>query len=296
VVEAVGQEMRRPLVLILGGSGNLGTSLKRVTKAINKYDFHFPSRETLPLQDISQVRSFLEDLKPLAIINAAAWTNVEAAETNEEDARRLNATLPGAIASWCSLQAAQFIHFSSDYVFDGLKREPYIESDQKSPISIYGSSKSEGEENILATCNPLSTIVRTSGLYGFAPNNFVMKVLRKALSGENLDVVVDQQMTPTNCDDLAIFALSLLEKTELPKVIHYSNTGSTNWNEVAREVYKFVEQDPEKVKRIESSDYPSRAKRPRQSRLDTLYPNLTKESNHSWVDSLERFLKEVVYG
>jgi dTDP-4-dehydrorhamnose reductase len=296
VVEAAGQEMRKPLVLILGGSGNLGHSLKRFTKAINEYDFYFPSRATLPLQDIPQVRKFLEDLKPLAIINAAAWTDVEGAETNGDDARRLNATLPSVIASWCSRQAAQFIHFSTDYVFDGLKREPYIESDQKSPISIYGSSKSEGEENILATCNPLSTIVRTSGLYGFTPNNFVMKVLRKAVSGEILDVVVDQQMTPTNSDDLAIFALSLLEKTELPKLIHYSNIGSTNWNEVAREVYKFVEQDPEKVKRIESNNYPSRAKRPRQSRLDTLYPNLTEESNHRWVDSLERFLKEVVYG
>jgi dTDP-4-dehydrorhamnose reductase len=287
--------MTEPLVLVLGGSGNLGQSLKRFTSNFTDYEFLFPSRAVLSLHRGSQVTRFLEDTKPFAIINAAAWTNVEGAETDQESAKKLNATLPSVLASWCSKESAKFIHFSTDYVFDGLKPDPYLENDPKSPLSVYGSSKSEGEDAIIALDNPTSTIVRTSGLYGFTRNNFVMKVLDRAINGDDLKVVVDQTMTPTNADDLAMYSLSLLKRSHFPRVIHFSNKGSTNWNEVSRFIYQFVGQDPEKVKKISSSEYESRAKRPQQSRLGTLFPDLADQSNHNWTDSLERFLREVLH-
>jgi len=295
-VEAIDQDMTKPSVVTLGGSGNLGHSLQKLSPSFRDYEFLFPSRLNLPLQEVSQVVDYLGDVKPITIINAAAWTNVEGAETNHEDARKMNSTLPGILASWCSENGAYLIHFSTDYVFDGLKVDPYLEDDQKSPLSFYGVSKSEGEDLILETNNLETTIVRTSGLYGFTPNNFVMKVLAKAIIGDDLRVVNDQEMIPTNSDDLAAFSLSLLGRAQLPKVVHFSNEGSTNWNEVARAIYRFVGQDPEKVKRISSNEYETRAKRPRQSRLGTIYPNLTKEDNQDWLDSLQRFLKEVTHG
>ena len=288
--------MTRKTILVLGGAGNLGQSLRRHSKSPNNDEFHFPSRDALPLQKESEVRDFLNQLKPTAIINAAAWTNVERAETHQVEARYMNSTLPSTLISWSGESNTKFIHISTDYVFDGLKRDPYLENDTKSPISVYGASKSEGEDAIIATNNPNATVVRTSGLYGFTSNNFVMKVLKKAMAGEELSVVDDQQMSPTNADDLALFCLSLLEITELPRLIHFSNHGSTNWNEIARAVYDFVKKDPEMVRKIRSTDYQSSVRRPQQSRLGTLYPYLTNPFNRDWRDSLGNFLKEVVNG
>ncbi len=295
MVEALGETMTKSSVLVLGGTGNLGESVRRLSTLFTEFSFFFPSREEFPLGDGARICDRLDEIKPDAIINGIAWTNVDEAEKNHPEARYLNAVLPGVIASWCSDRGARFIHYSTNYVFDGSHPSPYLETDRKSPLSFYGISKSDGEDAVLGIAAPSSVIVRTSGLYGFTPNNFVMKILNRARRGDELRVVVDQEMTPTSADDLARFSLALLKREQLPKVIHFANHGSTNWNEVARAVYLFLGQDPEKVKKVEYSEYPSIAKRPQQGRLGTLYPDLVAESNHNWNESLDRFLSEVVH-
>jgi dTDP-4-dehydrorhamnose reductase len=294
LVEALGETMTKSSVLVLGGTGNLGESVRRLSTLFTEFSFFFPSREEFPLGDRARICDRLDEIKPDTIINGIAWTNVDEAEKNHPEARYLNAVLPGVIASWCSDRGARFIHYSTNYVFNGSHPSPYLETDPKSPLSFYGISKSDGEDAVLGIAAPSSVIVRTSGLYGFTPNNFVMKILNRAKRGDELRVVVDQEMTPTNADDLARFSLAILKREQLPKVIHFANNGSTNWNEVARAIYLFLGQDPEKVKKVQSSEYPSTAKRPHQGRLGTLYPDLVAESNRDWNKSLDRFLREVV--
>jgi len=293
-VEAFGKTMTNSPVLVLGGTGNLGRSVRRLSMMFDKYSFFFPSREEFPFENGAEILDQLDKIKPNAIINAVAWTNVDEAERRQSEAWYLNAVFPKVIASWCSERGARFLHYSTNYVFDGCDPDPYLETDRKSPLSFYGASKSEGENAILELASSSNIIVRTSGLYGFTSNNFVAKILNRAKQGDELRVVVDQFMTPTNADDLARFSLTLLEKEHLPEVVHFANTGSTNWNEVARAVYTFVGQDPEKVKEVQSSEYLTVAKRPRQGRLGTLHPKLIAESNHEWNQSLDSFLREVV--
>ncbi len=232
-------------------------------------------RPTLDLSKPESIRSVVEEVKPDLIISAAAYTAVDQAESDEDTARAVNALGPRALAKAAALRGIPIIHLSTDYVFDGMKSEPYVETDAVGPMSAYGRTKLEGERALLeATDN--AVILRTAWVYSPFGKNFVKTMLRLAETRKTVNVVADQIGNPTSALDIAdgIFkvARNLTEDDDrcLRGIFHMSGRGEASWADLAEEIFRFSASKggpSATVARIPTADYPTPAKRPANSRL-----------------------------
>lgn len=272
-------------VLITGVTGQVGHALKMRSSTVEKMfdQVVFVGRSELNLASQSDMEKFLDVLKPTVIINPAAYTAVDQAESDCDAAMLVNTQAPTVLAQWAKRNNALLIHYSTDYVFDGKKIDPYNESDPTSPQSVYGSTKLGGEKAILESrCDHI--IFRTSWVYGAFGKNFLKTILRLSMEKSELRVVADQFGTPTSAGLIADVTLQALQKylsssheskLAYHGLYHLTARESTNWCEFARLVvteatkYTKLKVTPSSVYPISSCEYPTPASRPVNSRLDT---------------------------
>lgn len=249
-------------VLLTGRTGQVGSALESVLAG----DLVATERSTLNLADSGAIRRVVREVKPDAIVNAAAYTAVDRAESERELAMAINAAAPGALAEEARRLGALLVHYSTDYVFDGEKREPYVEDDAPNPLNAYGASKLAGEQAILASgCRYL--ILRTSWVYGPRGGNFMLTILRAARERPELRVVDDQVGAPTSSLAIARATAQLLRTPGAAGLYHLSAAGKTSWCGFARAILERAAIATPVVP-IRSADYPSPARRPRNSLLD----------------------------
>ena len=276
------------MILVLGANGQLGFELKRLlgSEAI------YLDRNQCDLTDQSQINKIFEDYKFSTLINAAAYTQVDKAEDEQNLAFGINALAPGYLAELCRDHSVKLVHFSTDYVFDGLSKVPYLEDHSIAPINYYGVTKAEGEKRILKS-NQSSLIIRTSWVYSSHGNNFVKTMIKLGNSREELKVVNDQFGSPTWAKELALVTLDAIKK-DLKGIYNYSQEGECSWYEFALEVKRFSGFSA-KVTPILTIEYPTRAKRPNYSLLskEKIKKDLKMEIP-DWKESLNKMMKEVL--
>lgn len=253
--------MEKPVIIVSGKNGQLGNELKDAAVLFPQFDFHFFDRVELDIASTDAVNAVFEKYKPAYFINTAAYTLVDKAETEQEQAYLINAAATGDIANACKAYNTKLIHISTDYVFNGNGSEPYNETDATDPVNYYGYTKWMGEQ--LALNNNLVTIViRTSWVYSVYGNNFVKTMLRLMKDRSDFNVVSDQFGTPTYAKDLAEAIMQIISQDNFqPGIYHFSNEGAINWYEFATAI-KDIKQLNCTVHPIPSSQYPTPAKRP----------------------------------
>lgn len=264
-------------ILLLGASGQVGWELLRTLNVVG--DVVATARDgsadvRLDVGDLDAVRAMLDAVAPDVVVNAAAYTAVDKAESEPATALRINADLPGALGEWAASRGALVMHYSTDYVFDGSKAGAYVETDATAPLGVYGSSKLAGDQALLASgCDAL--ILRVSWVYGLRGHNFLRTMQRLLAERDSLNVVNDQIGAPTWCRSIAqasgliIARLSRdpAARTALRGIYHLSPCGEASWYDFAcaiRDAGGFACD----IRPIPSSEYPTAARRPGNSRLD----------------------------
>lgn len=290
----------RLTVLVPGGSGQLGHDLAAL--ASDAVDVIAPGSAELDVTQTGQVLAAVGALAERArengsapvVVNAAAYTAVDKAETDEERAFAVNADGPRVLAAACASRRVPLIHVSTDYVFSGDASSPYEPSDALGPRSAYGRTKAAGEDAVLGS-GVSSWVVRTGWLYGKSGSNFVKTMVRLESSRETLSVVDDQVGGPTWTFDLASGLLELASRVaagEGPeqRVLHCTNAGSVSWCGFARAIFSHLGADPARVKACTSAEYPQAATRPAYS---VLSPAAWKEAGltpmRSWEEALDAY-------
>lgn len=273
-------------VLVTGANGQLGKSIHRIASNYPELKFIFTDVADLDITNSEAVDAFFQSNKIAYCINCAAYTAVDKAEEEVDKAFLINATAVKNLAESCRNSGAVLIHVSTDFVFDGTKRIPYTEEDIPNPINVYGKSKLKGEAYIQEVWDK-HFIVRTSWLYSEYGNNFVKTMLRLAETRDEISVVNDQIGSPTYAGDLASFLLKIIDKSSKDYgLYHYSNEGSISWYDFAVEIFIKFSKDIY-VQPILTKDYPTAAKRPKFSILDTsLAANTLNVSIENWRKSL----------
>ena len=218
-------------IVILGAGGRLGAALMREYR--EKYDLAGFNHAQLDLANLDDVRRKLGAMNFDVLINAAAFTNVDACETERDRAFRINAETPGILAEICNEKESKLIHFSTDYVFDGEKRAPYTEEDQANPISAYGESKLAGEKNVLAAEDG-HLVVRVSWVFGPDRPSFVDAMIKRAQQDEKIDAISDKFSTPTYTHDIAHMLLQFFDREIAGGILHFANAGKCTWQEYAQ--------------------------------------------------------------
>lgn len=265
--------------LLLGCNGQLGWQLQRALAPFG--ELVALDRGAGDLADLAGLRAKVAAIRPQLIVNAAAYTAVDRAESEPALAYAINAAAPEALAAAAKELGALFIHYSTDYVFDGSKEAPYVEDDAPAPLSVYGASKRQGEEAVLAV-GGRALILRTSWVFGARGHNFVKTVLRLADAGKPLAIVDDQIGAPTPAALLADVTGQILaasgrgRRIDGSRLYHLTAANPVSWCGFAREILRLAEATPglaglpppEAVRAIGSADYPTPAQRPRNSRLD----------------------------
>ncbi len=296
-------------ILLFGKNGQVGWELQRSLAPLGELiALHSTSTDFCgDLTDLAGVRQTIRKIAPDIIVNAAAYTAVDKAESEPELAQALNAEAPGVIASEAKQQNAWLVHYSTDYVFNGHGDQPFVETDATEPLNTYGKTKLQGEKNIQAS-GCLHLIFRTSWVYSANGNNFIKTILRLAQQRDKLTIVNDQIGSPTGAELIAdITALALLmtkHKPEISGLYHLTASGSTSWYEFAKYILESAENAesanlPLKIKStalqpIASSDFPSAAQRPFNSRLSSL--KLAKTFDlmlPAWQCGVKRALTEI---
>ncbi len=279
-------------ILVTGAKGQLGSEIRELSILYTDYNFFFKGSVDLDITDFRKVNNFIEDQDIDIIINCAAYTAVDNAESNYELANKINNLAVKNLAEIAKKRSIKLIHISTDYVFDGNSCKPYLESDIANPKSIYGKTKLFGEKAVL-TINPNnSIIIRTSWVYSKYGNNFVNTMLNLAKNRTNLNVVYDQVGTPTLAKDLAKVILNILKDISNKKVeiYHYSNLGVCSWYDLAQAIFEITKK-PIKLKPVRSSEFPSKVTRPFYSVLDKKkITEKYKVEISYWRKSLKEFL------
>lgn len=232
-------------ILVTGAGGQLGTCFKSLVGNFETMELLFVDSAQLNICDPQALENLFEDHQFQYCINCAAYTNVELAEDQKEQAFEINAKAVGKLAAVCKAYGSTLVHFSTDYVFDGTKKSPYSEGDQTNPINVYGASKLKGEQLITAELQRYF-IFRTSWLYSDNGHNFFNTIRRKAEEGADLKITASQKGTPTNAYDLASFVLNLiLHNRTAYGIYNFSNQGETTWYDFAAEIIRLLgkEQD-----------------------------------------------------
>lgn len=254
-------------ILITGGAGQVAYDLKRLA---SRQDVFAPTREELDIADYDAVYNVIKRIKPDVVINTAAYTQVDRAEQEIQNAFVANFYGPKHLAILCEEFKCRLLHLSTDYVFDGQLNRPYLETDSVSPINVYGESKLRGEEEIQGNCRRY-LILRVSAVFGVHGNNFVKTMLRLAREKEMLRVVADQVTCPTPAADIAATLLALCD-FQTAGIFHYCGTNPISWYEFAKQtIAKAKQYETLRVKEIQAittSEYPTAAKRPAYSVLN----------------------------
>ncbi len=261
----------RPLILVTGKNGQVGNELVKLSAQYPQFDYEFTDVAELDITNAELVGNFCAERKPVCCINAAAYTAVDKAETDKALALKINAEAVGILAENCAKVGAQFIHISTDYVYDGLATTPYLEDHEVSPVNFYGFSKLEGEK-IAFEKLPSTVVIRTSWVYSFFGTNFVKTMLRLMSDRDSLNVVGDQVGSPTYAADLAAAIMQIVEQQQITGksfggVYHYSNEGIISWFDFATEIKALGNKNCE-VNSIPTSGYPTPAKRPGYSAMN----------------------------
>lgn len=254
-------------ILVTGANGQLGKELKTVSLLFPQFDFIFLSREDLPVHHFELVSNFFKRYNPQYLINCAAYTDVDKAETDKDLAFQVNGEAVGVLAGVCKEYHTSFIHISTDYVFDGTATVPYKEGSTTNPQSVYGASKLEGEKQVIQF-NPDSIIIRTSWVYSEFGKNFVKTMMKLMSERSEISVVNDQVGSPTYAADLADAILQIISSGNWrPGIYHYSNDGAISWYDFAGAI-KTLTNSTCTINPISTSQYPTLAKRPAYSVLD----------------------------
>ncbi len=275
-------------ILVTGAHGQLGTEINFLSSLLETHDFVFVGHEDLDISDAGEVKSFFEKEKPTAVVNCAAYTAVDKAESEKELAFKVNGDSAGNLAAICKATDARFIHISTDFVFDGTVSRPLLEGDATNPLSAYGASKLEGEKQVLQN-NTRAVLIRSGWVYSSFGNNFVKTILRLGKERESLNVVYDQTGTPTYARDLAAVILKIIQNDEWkPGIYHYSNEGIASWYDFAVAVCDIAGLQT-KIIPIETTQYPTPAARPKYSVLNKqkIKDTFRVEIPH-WRESLQK--------
>ncbi|MEO6612817.1 MAG: dTDP-4-dehydrorhamnose reductase [Chitinophagaceae bacterium] len=277
-------------ILVTGSNGQLGKEIKQAATLYPQFEFHFLSKEELPIHQADQVRNFFSNYHPQYVINCAAYTAVDKAEQEKELAFRVNGEAAGVLAVVCKEKDARFIHISTDYVFDGRATVPYKEDDPPNPQTVYGASKLEGEKKVLQN-HPGSIIIRTSWVYSEFGKNFVKTILKLLQGKKEISVVNDQLGSPTYAADLAELILFIIASQQWqPGIYHFSNEGVISWYDFA-ECIRELSGSSCKINPVSTSRYPTPAKRPAYSALDkTKIRQVYGISLKKWQDSVAECL------
>lgn len=253
--------------LITGGSGQLGIAVSQELDKIG-IAFHAWSSKDLDITQSSTVSEAIEKLSPTVIINCAAWTDVDGAESREVEALRVNSDGPGNLALAAKQCNSKLIHVSTDYVFSGESQSPWQIGGEINPHSAYGRTKAQGESRVLASYPENSFVVRTAWLYSPSGKNFAKTMTKLALKGDGeVRVVKDQVGQPTSAMDLASQLVEIGLSTSPAGIYHGTNSGQATWSEFAQEIFKLAGADVGRVTPVSSSEYPRSAKRPSYSVL-----------------------------
>ena len=273
-------------ILVTGSNGQVGSELKDLSMAYPTYQFYFVTRAEMSLDDEASIQNTIASIQPHYIINCAAYTAVDLAETEKEQALQANGKAVGLLAKLAAAQQIKFIHLSTDYVFDGRIKEPLKEDQQVSPVNYYGESKLIGEQ-LAVENNPDSIIIRTAWVYSYYGKNFVKTMIRLLSEKESIKVVADQWGSPTYAADLAKVIMQIIHSGHWqPGIYHYSNEGIINWAQFAEEI-KNILQSPCKVDTTDTANYPTPAKRPLYSVMDKTKIKTTYHLTIPfWKDSL----------
>jgi dTDP-4-dehydrorhamnose reductase len=247
------------MTLVLGASGQLGSAMRNAFP-----EAQFLTRSDLDLTDIRLIQPVLASHAPKAIINCAAYTDVETAEAEESAAIAVNCTAVGEMAAYAAGTGIPFVTFSTDYVFDGTATRPYVESDARNPINAYGRSKACGEERAL-TAYPDTLVIRTSWLISGTGNDFVGKILR-LVQDKPIKVIDEQTGSPTTVDDLAAATARALQ-VEATGLLHLVNSGTATWYDLARAAAELAGLDRNRITPCSSDEFPTVARRPEYSVL-----------------------------
>lgn len=260
-------------VLVFGRNGQVARELAELARSTGRA-MTFAGRDTLDLTDHAGIDGLIGQVGPSAVINAAAYTAVDRAESEPDAAFALNRDAPAAMAAACAARALPFVHFSTDYVFDGTLDRPYVETDPTGPTGVYGASKLAGEQAVAAAGGPAMTL-RTSWVYGVHGANFVKTMLRLARDREEIGVVADQVGRPTwsrDCAEGSLAAVDALARDpRTAGLYHLSGCDDASWADLAAATFAESARrggPTARVRAITTADYPTPAKRPANSRLD----------------------------
>ena len=286
-------------IAVTGSNGQLGTDIVNVLNS-EGYEVIALTHADFDIADHAAAKSFLENEKPDVFINPAAFHNVDKCEEMPEEAMLFNCTAPAQLAATCKQLGIKFIHFSTDYVFDGAKGAPYLESDLPAPLNNYGRSKYAGEQAILQA-NEKALIIRVSAIYGQAPCrakgglNFVQIMLKLAKERGEVKVVTDEVVSPTSTLSIAK-ALPGIIAADLSGIAHLTSEGSCNWHDFAREIFDYTNTQV-KLYPATSADFPAKTPRPKYSVLENgaLKSAGLADMPH-WRDALHEYLDGMTAG
>jgi len=283
-----------PLILVTGAGGQLASAIEDIANDYPGYQFLFLDQEALDITDQQELENLFASKSIHYCINTAAYTAVDRAESEYDEALAVNGVAVANLADLCRKYNAKLIHISTDFVFDGLIGRPYTESDTSNPVNAYGKTKLEGER-LAMTKDPSCYIIRTSWLYGKNGNNFIQTMIRLGQSRDEVRVVHDQFGNPTYAADLAAALLDLIMHPEFKHsggIYHYSNEGVISWYDFACEIFESAGLKA-KLIAISSEEYPMPAKRPLNTALDkSKIKTKFSLSIPDWKDSLHHYLRE----
>jgi dTDP-4-dehydrorhamnose reductase len=281
-------------ILVTGSAGQLGQSIKAIAADYPDYEFVFANRQQLDLSYETSITNFFEDQTFDIIINCAAHTAVDKAESEPELANQINHLAVQKLANIAKQQNTKLIHISTDYVFNGKQYRPYVETDTIEPQGVYGQTKLSGEQAIQNTLKNNAIIIRTSWVYSEYGNNFVKTMLKFGQERDSLNVICDQVGTPTYAKDLAKAIMSIVQGRAFKQVdfktsiVHFSNEGVCSWYDFAKMIFELANIQCH-VNAIEAKDYPTPAKRPHYSVLNKAKIKQTYHvATPYWKDSLKQ--------
>ena len=281
-------------ILVTGANGQVGKEFQELSSYFPTYKFLFASRENLPVENYNVVKKYFNGQQIDFCINCAAYTAVDKAETEKEKAFSINAEAVGNLAAICKAHATKLIHISTDYVFSGNGTAPYKEEDMIDPVNIYGASKLRGEELALNN-NAETIIIRTSWVYSSFGNNFVKTMLRLMKERESINVVSDQFGSPTYAADLAHAVMKIVEHQNVSQsgIFNYCNQGIISWYDFAMAI-KIISKSDCNINAIPTSQFPTPAKRPQYSVLDTHKIRSTFDlAIPGWAESLQNCMLQL---
>lgn len=282
-------------IIATGADGQLGRHL-RLSCAGSSDRWIFAGRGDLDITDPRSIARLMEGTGASVVVNCAAYTDVEGAESHRDEAMLVNATAPGYLAEACRERGATLIHISTDYVFDGASSLPYSEEHPASPLNVYGASKAAGERAVAESgCRHI--ILRTSWLYSRFGRNFVKTVLDRTARGDRMDVVFDQTGSPTYAGDLADAVFDITERGLYEGnegIYHYSDEGVCSWFDLARQTAELAGRSVRTIEACRSDRFQCKARRPAFSVLDkSKFKERFKIEIPYWRDSLKRCIEEI---